>query len=59
MEHLINVNRPVRVFRNLTHGCYSILQGGQLRASASQVQLSLVEFRVRASGRERARRTNP
>ena len=48
----------MRVFRNLTHGCYSILQNGRLKASARQVLLSNVEFRVRESGRQRMLKEN-
>lgn len=44
---------PVRVFKNLKHGCYSIMQRGVVRASAKQVRLSDVEFRVRETGRQR------
>ena len=51
---VINQDKPVRVFKNLTYGCYGILQDGKLKASARQVQLTDVEFRVRESGRQRA-----
>lgn len=50
---MIDHNLPVRVFKNLKHGCYSILQGGAIRASARQVSLANVEFRVREAGRQR------
>ena len=50
---MIDRDKPVRVFKNLTHGCYSILQNGKLKASARQVLLGDVEFRVRESGRQR------
>ncbi len=50
---MIDPSQPVRVFRNWKHDCYSIMQGGRVRASASQVQLSGVEFLVRESGRNR------
>ena len=50
---MIDQDKPVRVFKNLTHGCYSILQNGKLKASARQVLLSDVEFKVRESGRQR------
>jgi len=49
----INHDLPVRVFRNLERGCYSIMQRGQVRASACEVLLRAVEFRVRESGRQR------
>jgi hypothetical protein len=50
---VIDKNLPVRVFKNLKYGCYSIMQRGVIRASAKQVRLSNVEFRVRESGRQR------
>lgn len=50
---MIDKNLPVRVFKNLKHGCYSIMQRGVIRASAKQVRLCDVEFRVRESGRQR------
>lgn len=50
---MIDPNKPVRVFRNWKHGCYSIMQDGAIRASAKQVRLADVEFRVRESGRQR------
>lgn len=52
-EKVIDKNLPVRVFKNLKYGCYSIMQRGVIRASAKQVRLSDVEFRVRESGRQR------
>ena len=55
---MIDLDKPVRVFRNLTHGCYSILQNGKLKASARQVLLSDVEFTVRESGRQRMLKEN-
>ena len=53
MKNDIDRHKPVRVFKNWTRGCYSIMQDGALKASASQVRLSDVEFLVRTSGRER------
>ncbi len=50
---MIDKNLPVRVFKTLKYGCYSIMQRGVIRASAKQVRLSDVEFRVRESGRQR------
>lgn len=50
---VIDPSKPVRVFKNLKLGCYSIMQNGALRASARQIRLSDVEFRVRESGRQR------
>ena len=50
---MIDRDKPVRVFRNWKHDCYSIMQHGKLLASAKQVRLADVEFRVRESGRKR------
>ncbi len=53
MRNVIDRNLPVRVFKNLKHGCYSIMQRGVVKASARQVRLRDVEFRVREAGRQR------
>ncbi|MGI9333387.1 MAG: hypothetical protein ACR2RL_09555 [Gammaproteobacteria bacterium] len=50
---MIDHQKPVRVFKNWKHGCYNIMQEGCIKASASQVRLVDVEFRVRESGRQR------
>lgn len=50
---MIDLDKPVRVFKNPKYGCYSIMQNGRLRASARQVRLVNVEFRVREAGRQR------
>ena len=50
---MIDKDKPVRVFKNWKHDCYSIMQHGKLLASAKQVRLADVEFRVRESGRQR------
>ena len=50
---MIDAAKPVRVFRNWKRGCYNIMQGGQVVATARQVRLADVEFRVREPGRQR------
>lgn len=50
---MIDQGRPVRVFLNWKRGCYSIFQDGLVRASAREVRLADVEFRVREAGRQR------
>lgn len=50
---VIDKDQPVRVFKNLKHGCYSIMQRGVVRASARVVRLADVEFRVGEKGRQR------
>ena len=51
---MLNANLPVRVYWNYKHQCYSIFQAGAVRASARQVRLVDVEFRVREAGRQKA-----
>ena len=53
LQQMIDIERPVRVVRNWKRHCYTILQDGVPRASASGVRLAVVEFRVRESGRLR------
>ncbi len=50
---MIDYSQPVRVFKNLKHGCYSIMQNGLVNASAKQIRLEDAEFLVRESGRQR------
>ena len=50
---MIDTSKPVRVFRNWKRGCYSIMQGGLVKASARSVRLHDVEFLVRSQGRAR------
>lgn len=50
---MIDRNQPVRVYKNLKHGCYNIMQRGVVKASARVVRLADVEFRVRERGRQR------
>lgn len=56
---MIDRSKKVRVIKNWKHGCYSILQGGRVRASASQIRLANVFFLVRESGRKRMLRGLP
>ncbi len=50
---MIDPRQPVRIYWNFKHRCYSIFQGGAVRASARAVHLSDVEFRVREAARQR------
>ena len=50
---MVDLSRPVRVFKNWKHNCYSIMQDGRVHASAAQVRLAKIEFLVRESGRQR------
>jgi hypothetical protein len=48
----IDFSKPVRVFKNPKLGCYNIMQGGLIKATARQIRLSDAEFLVRESGRQ-------
>jgi len=50
---MIDHDHRVHIFKNWKHNCYSIMQHGVVVASARQVRLGDVEFRVRESGRDR------
>ena len=50
---MIDHDQRVHIFKNWKHNCYSIMQHGVVVASARQVRLADVEFRVRETGRER------
>ncbi|RLE27442.1 MAG: hypothetical protein DRJ65_02860 [Acidobacteria bacterium] len=50
---MIDHDHRVHIFKNWKHNCYSIMQHGVVVASARQVRLGDVEFRVRETGRER------
>lgn len=55
---MIDYSKPVRVFINPKHGCYSIMQDGRVKASAKQIRLRDAAFLVRESGRQRMLREN-
>jgi len=46
-------NPSVRAFKNHRLGCYTILRGQQVVASARRLRLEDVTFEIRASGRRR------
>lgn len=50
---MLDPRQRVRVYWNYRHRCYSLFQGGAVRASARQVELAEVEFHVRESGRQK------
>ena len=55
---MIDYSKPVRVFKNPSKGCYNIMQGGMIKASARQIRLKDAEFLVRESGRQRMLENN-
>jgi len=52
-RYLLDLTRPVRVYRNLTRNCYSIQQGGIVKAHADSVALEDVSWTVSQPGRRR------
>tara|TARA_R100001086_G_scaffold115082_1_gene58763 strand:- start:971 stop:1459 length:489 start_codon:yes stop_codon:yes gene_type:complete len=52
-RYLLDLTRPVRVYRNLTRDCYSIQQGGIVKAHADSVVLEDVAWTVSQPGRRR------
>lgn len=50
---MIDPQRPVRVFLNPVHNCYTIMQGFRVLASARQVRLRDATFTVRETGRQK------
>ncbi len=50
---MIDVSRPVRVYWNYKHRCYSLFQAGAVVGSAGQVLLAEARFVVRESGRRK------
>jgi hypothetical protein len=50
---VLNLDKTVRVFRNLKYDCYTVMQRGRVVASARGVVLRDVELLVRESGRQR------
>jgi uncharacterized protein Veg len=55
---MLDPTLPVRVYWNYKHRCYSLFQAGAVRASARQVQLVNVTFKVRENARQRMVREN-
>ena len=52
-RYQLDLTRPVRVYRNLTRDCYSIQQGGIVKAHADSVALEDVSWTVSQPGRRR------
>jgi hypothetical protein len=56
MHHLldyVDINNLVDVYRNLHKGCYSVRQGGKVRAHMDMVRMTHCRFVVSESGRVR------
>ena len=51
----INLDRPVYVYRNLHRDCFSVMQGGLVKAHCCVIQLDDCSFVVSQLGRSRVR----
>ena len=49
----ININKPVKVYLNLTKKCYSIMQSGKVVGHADDIYIREAKFVVNQKGRRR------
>lgn len=53
MAEVIDLEKPVQVYRNLHKKCWSIRQNGKVLIHTSYVVLRNVEFKVQPAGRQK------
>ena len=56
MEEVIDIHKPVEVYRNLHKKCWSVRQGGKVKVHTSYICLQAAEFVVQPAGREKVLR---
>jgi len=56
MEDVIDIHKPVEVYRNLHKKCWSVRQGGKVKVHTSYICLQDVNFVVQPAGREKVLR---
>ena len=56
MEDVIDIHKPVEVYRNLHKKCWSVRQGGKVKCHTSYICLQDVKFVVQPAGREKVLR---
>jgi len=56
MEDVIDIHKPVEVYRNLHKKCWSVRQGGKVKVHTSYICLQDVKFVVQPAGREKVLR---
>ena len=56
METVIDIHKPVEVYRNLHKKCWSVRQGGKVKVHTSYICLQAAEFVVQPAGREKVLR---
>ena len=53
METVIDIHKPVEVYRNLHKKCWSVRQGGKVKVHTSYICLQDVKFVVQPAGRQK------
>ena len=53
METVIDIHKPIEVYRNLHKNCWSVRQGGKVKVHTSYICLQDVKFIVQPAGREK------
>lgn len=56
MPELLDINKPVEVYKNLHRSCWSVRQGGIVRLHTKLLALQDCEFKVSEAGRQRVLR---
>ena len=56
MEEVIDIHKPVEVYRNLHKKCWSVRQGGKVKVHTSYICLQAADFVVQPAGREKVLR---
>jgi len=55
-DYKIDYSKPVEVYRNLHKNCYSVRQGGLVKAHTDDICLKECSFHVNKKGRDRVRK---
>ena len=53
METVIDIHKPIEVYRNLHKKCWSVRQGGKVKVHTSYICLQDVKFVVQPAGRQK------
>ena len=53
MEAVIDIHKPIEVYRNLHKKCWSVRQGGKVKVHTSYICLQDVKFVVQPAGRQK------
>ena len=53
METVIDIHKPIEVYRNLHKKCWSVRQGGKVKVHTSYICLQAAEFVVQPAGRQK------